>query len=344
MEFNEENREIILEEWEVKPKKEPKKKFNKSILIWVVIVVVLFVMAVGLSSLFSGSSNSEYSLNSYKHPFIGTIYVEGTIGSGNSDSFGIPYGYQHSWTIEKINDMIMDDNNKGLLVYVNSPGGGVYESDELYLKIKEYKEYTGRPVYTAMGSMAASGGYYIAAPADKIYANRNTWTGSIGVTIGTMFDVSGLLEKFGVKSVTIAEGRNKAMGSGMEQLTQEQEDILRGLVHEAYMQFVTIVADERNMKIEKAKEIADGRIYSAKQALDLNLIDGVYTFEETKTKMKLDENLIGCSFLDIVYQDNSFFGRLRGLVNLQKSSKSDLNVIMDIVDQNSQFPIAYLYQ
>lgn len=110
-----------------------------------------------------------------------------------------------------------------MILFVNSPGGGVYESDELYLKIKEYQEQTECPVYAVMGSMAASGGYYISAPADKIVANRNTWTGSIGVTIGTLYDISGLLEQYGVKTETITAGRNKAMGSSVEPMTEEQE-------------------------------------------------------------------------------------------------------------------------
>ena len=89
--------------------------------------------------------------------------------------------------------MAEDDRNKGMILYVNTPGGSVYASDELYLKIKDYQETTGRPVYSSMQSQATSGGYYISAPCDKIIANRNCWTGSIGVTMGTFIDISGLL-------------------------------------------------------------------------------------------------------------------------------------------------------
>ena len=113
------------------------------------------------------------------------------------------------------------------------------------MKLKEYKEKTKRPVYAYMGSMAASGGYYISAPADMIFANRNCWTGSIGVTIGTLYDLSGFLERHGIKAVTIASGRNKSMGSIVDPLTDEQRRIFQSLVDEAYDQFVNIVAEER---------------------------------------------------------------------------------------------------
>lgn len=337
--MEQEERIIEIEE---KPKK--KKSAKKNILIWAIVVIALLLFAWGTTRMTSDSTETYSGSNDYSNPFIGVLYVEGIIGSGNTDSFGGASGYQHKWSLEKIDQMIYDDYNEGLMIFVDTPGGGVYESDELYFKLKEYKELTGRPVYVAMGSMAASGGYYISAPADKIYANRNTWTGSIGVTIGTFFDFSELLEEFGVKSVTISEGANKSMGSATEPLTVGQEDILRELVNEAYMQFVSIISEERNIPIDEAKRIADGRIYSAKQAVDLDLIDGVKTFEESKIAMLQDEGLEGCDFLDIVYYDNSFFRRMLAAVSEVKSSESDLNIVMDIVNRGKQFPISYLYE
>ena len=99
--------------------------------------------------------------------------------------------------------MARDDNNKGIVLYLNTPGGSVYASDELYFAIRDYQEKTKRPVYAAMQSMAASGGYYISAPCDKIYANRNCFTGSIGVTMGSYYDISELLDKYGIISMRI---------------------------------------------------------------------------------------------------------------------------------------------
>ncbi len=363
MEYNEEKREIILEEdsFDKKPRKypedhreKPKRKWPKGLIIWG-IVLVLFLcfigfIANGFNSLTAGGYDSTYVPQLYgeggeeQGPFVGVLYVEGIIASQNTDDFGIPYGYQHDWTLEQIDKMIDDDNNKGMLIYVDSPGGGVFESDELYFKIKEYQELTERPVYIAMGTFAASGGYYISAPADKIYANRNTWTGSIGVTIGTLFDISELLSKNGIKTTTISQGRNKSMGGYTEPLTQEQEAIFRGLVDEAYLQFVTLVSEERKIPLEKTKEIADGRIYTARQAKELGLIDGILTLQETKDKMIEDEKLFGCSFLEIYYIDHSLMSKLFGKISFKGLAQSDVGVLMNLVEENSRFPIAYLYQ
>ncbi len=363
MEYNEEKREIILEDENFDKKsskyydeerKKPKRKWRKGLIIWG-IVLLLFLwfigfIANGFNNLLGEGYNSTYVPQLYEsrgieqEPFIGIVYVEGVIASQNIDDMGIPYGYQHRWTLEQIDNMMGDKNNKGMLLYVDSPGGGVFESDELYFKIKEYQEQTDRPVYVAMGNFAASGGYYISTPADKIYANRNTWTGSIGVTIGTLFDISELLNKYGIKTTTISQGRNKSMGGYTEPMTQEQENIFRGLVEEAYVQFVTLVSEERGIPMEKAREIADGRIYSARQAKDLNLIDGILTLDETMDKMIEEEELYDCTFLDILYIDNSLMGRLFGKVTFKGVAQSDVAVLMNLVEKNSRFPIAYLYQ
>lgn len=164
-------------------------------------IVLLGVSCTKMATSILGSFETIGGYSSYNEEviiptdeFIAQISVEGTIQSYNQDAFGFAYGYQHQWTLDLIDDLIESDNNKGLIVWVDSPGGTIYDSDELYLAILKYKEETQRPVYAVMGSMAASGGYYISAPADKIIANRNTWTGSIGVTLGTFIDVSDLLK------------------------------------------------------------------------------------------------------------------------------------------------------
>ena len=129
----------------------------------------------------------------------------------------------------------------GILLYINSPGGYVTTSDDLYYELQEYKEETGRPIYAYFDEMAASGAYYAAMQADEIYANRNCWTGSIGVIVSTM-NLQGLYEKFGIKEINITSGANKAMGSAGSELTDEQYDILQSMVDESYEQFVSITA------------------------------------------------------------------------------------------------------
>ncbi|MBK5262577.1 MAG: signal peptide peptidase SppA [Peptostreptococcaceae bacterium] len=320
----------------------------KGVIIFGIIVLAIVVLAVSCNNLvgnlgFSNIKTGNNQVDLPEEPYIGTIYVEGTIGPGTSDYLGVPVGYQHKWTLNQIDELISDINNKGLIMYIDSPGGGVYESDELYLKIKEYQDKTKRPVYAYFGSMAASGGYYVSAGADKIIANRNCWTGSIGVTIGTLFDFSQLLENYGIKSTTITSGVNKAMGSNYDELTPEQLAIFHGLIDEAYAQFTGIVADGRGLDIETVKKIADGRVYTAKQALENGLIDKIASFDDAKADMLSENNLKNCEIVDLKYKDNSFLGTLLGKLNIKPMTQTgDLNIIMKIVDDNNSFPVSYM--
>lgn len=332
--------------YSMEQKKQPSKKAKviKSIIILAIIIGVIAVIGVSCSS-FHGGLYNVTSENVYPNDsYIAKLNIEGVISASNStDYFGTPLGYQHQWTLNTIDDLIYDENNKGIIFFVNSPGGGVYESDELYFKIKEYQEKTGRPVYSSMGTMAASGGYYISAPCDKIIANRNCWTGSIGVTIGTLYDFSELLEKYGVKTNTITAGANKAMGSSVEPMTEEQRQIFQGLVDEAYEQFVGLVADGRHIDINEVRKIADGRIYTAKQALSLGLIDGIGTFDYAVNDMQRNYDLQDCELAELNYVDTSLFGQLFGRINIPKmSSKGDVAAIIELMEESNEFPVSYM--
>jgi protease-4 len=271
--------------------------------------------------------------------FVGVVKVEGTIKSGsNSDSiFQNTESYNHKQTLKYIDDMIKSENNKGIILYVNSPGGGVYESDELYLKLKEYKEKTGRTIWTYMASQACSGGFYIAMASDKIYANRNTWTGSIGV-ITSLTNVKGLYDKLGIKEIDITSGPNKAMGASGAEMTDEQRNILQGLVNEAYEQFAGVVAEGRKMDINKVKPIADGRIYSAKQALDLGLIDNIDTYENMQ-KNVLDTVGKSVEIFTPQKKENILSSLFAKAENLKP--KSDAQVISDYLEKEGNGGIMY---
>jgi protease-4 len=271
--------------------------------------------------------------------FVGVVKVEGVIkdASDSSSMFPNPKSYNHKQTLKYIDSMIESKNNKGIILYVDSPGGGVYESDELYLKLKEYKEKKGCPVWTYMASQACSGGYYISMATDKIYANRNTWTGSIGVIV-SLTNVKDLYDKLGIKEVDITSGANKAMGSPGADMTEEQRKILQSLVDEAYEQFAGIVAEGRKMDINKVKPIADGRIYSAKQALDLGLVDKVDTYENMKQSM-LDT--VGAD-VEIFTPENkldvfsSLFAKAENL-----KPKSDAQVISEYLEKEGNGGLMY---
>ncbi len=321
-------------------KKKTKKRLRKSLIIFGCILAGIVILALIGSSIKDHIFGVDEDISA-NGPYIATVYVKGTIAAGQSDTFGLPVGYQHNWTLNKIDELMADTDNRGLIVFVDSPGGGVYESDELYLKLKKYKETTKRPLYAVMGSMAASGGYYITAPADQIIANRNTWTGSIGVTIGTLYDISGLLEKYGVKTETITAGRNKAMGSSVEPMTEEQKEILQSLVDDAYEQFTGIVSEERGIGLQTVKNIADGRIYTAKQACELGLVDSIGTYDEAVDEMKQTYDLQGCELVSVVYKDNSFWGSFLSGVKIPDFKGGDVTAILNKIESDSEFPISY---
>jgi len=344
---------------ETSPAPEPirKRKWNKPLLIIGAIIIGIALIGGGCKIMadrmsgvleemvgYSGNSDNDYvDYSGVDKDHIAVITVDGVITSTTSGGvLSESTGYDHQFTLDSIDQAISNNTNKGLLLYINSPGGGVYESDELYLKIREYQKTTGRPVYVYMGSMAASGGYYIASSADKIIANRNCWTGSIGVTMGTYYDISGLLEKYGVKTVTITAGKNKAMGSYTDPLTPEQLKILHSLVDEAYDQFVSIVAEGRNMTIPQVEKLADGRVYTAKQAQKLGLIDGIETFDQAVETFKSEQHLQNCQIVYVNPPTTGFLEQLLGEVKNIKKSSSDISMVMELMDENGQMPIAYL--
>lgn len=212
--------------------------------------------------------------------FMGVVNVNGTIQEGAEESiFSTTTGYNHKKLMKYVDELEGNDNNKGIILLLDTPGGSVYETDEMYLRLLKYKENTGRPIYAYVQHQACSGGYYMAMAADKIYANRNGMTGSIGVIMSLM-NMKDLYKKLGIEEVNITSGKNKAMGSVGSEMTKEQKDILQSMVDEAYEQFIQIVAKGRNMDVEKVKKLADGRVYSTLQAEKAGLIDKVATYEE----------------------------------------------------------------
>lgn len=272
--------------------------------------------------------------------FIGVINVVGEIGATSTDSFSSSSAYNHDLYMNYIDQMKESKNNKGIFLYVDSPGGAVYQSDELYLKLMEYKEETNRPIYAYFASEACSGGYYISMAADKIYANRNCWTGSIGVIVSLM-NCKGLYDKLGIKEIDITSGANKAMGSAGLDLTEEQQGILQGLVDEAYDQFVGIVSTGRNMDDTKVRELADGRIYSAKQAKENALIDEISSEKEAR---KAFTDSIGCdddiTFYAPANEISGFLSMLLGSVE-KVVPKSNVELATDIVENNGNGVLKY---
>lgn len=227
---------------------------------------------------------------------IAVLDIVGTISENDG------YTYDQQYLLNSVDEIMMDSRNQGLLLRIDSPGGAVYQIDELYLKLMEYKEMTGRPIYAAIESYAASGGYYEACAADEIYANRNAITGSIGVIMGEFVDMSGLMDKLGIDVQYITSGPNKSMGNYYQALTEEQKAIYQSICDEYYDRFVEIVAQSRGMDQEKVYQLADGRVYSAGQALEHGLIDGLESFDDTLQRMMND---LGYYTMDVQYYSYS---------------------------------------
>lgn len=188
---------------------------------------------------------------------IGLIKVEGPIWSSKE-------------TIEELRTYREDRSIKGIVIRVDSPGGAVAPSQEIYEEIK--KTVKEKPVVVSMGAVAASGGYYISAPASKIIANPGTLTGSIGV-IMEIPNFKGLMDKIGIKTEVIKSGKYKDMASVFRDMDPEQRRILQSVLDEVHEQFINAVAEGRRLSIEEVRRIADGRIFTGSQAMKLKLVD-----------------------------------------------------------------------
>jgi protease-4 len=234
--------------------------------------------------------------------------VNGVIqDTGESGSILQSSGYNHQDFMKKLNYIKEDDSVKGVIIKVNTPGGGVVESAEIHDKLVEIQEKSKKPVYISMGSMAASGGYYIATAAKKIYASPETMTGSLGVIMEGI-NYEGLADKYGVDFVTIKSGKHKDIMSPTRKMTEEERQILQSMINNSYEGFVKVISEGRNLSVDQVKKIADGRVYDGRQAKELNLIDGFGYLDDVVKQMKTQEKLKGAQV--VRYSDSLGLGSL----------------------------------
>lgn len=315
--------------------KTKKRKRNLLIVMAVVVLFMVFGLA-GCVGAIAGGVTAEEILppeNSFA-----VINIAGSIQASPESPLDT-YSYNHANLTGYVDELMEDETNHGILLRVNSGGGTVFHSDEMYLKLMEYKEATGRPVYAYFEQTAASGAYYISCAADYIAANRNCWTGSIGVII-SYTNISGFMEKLGVEEVVISTGANKGMGSSMSPLTDEQRAIYQSLVDDSYDRFTSIVADARNMDIETVKVIADGRVYSANQALENGLVDRVMTWDEMVEKV---ENETGAEpYEKVFYSSASWLDYLLYSIS-EITPKTDLQLLGEKASSQLSGVPLYMY-
>ncbi|TWT08901.1 signal peptide peptidase SppA [Planomicrobium sp. CPCC 101079] len=222
---------------------------------------------------------------------IAVLNVDGVIqDTGEASPLFGSSGYNHSFFMEQLAQVKQDDTVKAIMLKVNSPGGGVVESAEIYDKIKEIQDEAQKPIYVSMGATAASGGYYISAPAEKIFVNEETLTGSIGVIMESV-NYADLAERYGVDFVTIKSGPFKDIMSPTRDMTDEERELLQEMLNESYESFVDIIEEGRNMSESEVKEFADGRIMSGRQAVEIGLADDFGFEEDVIASIKSDFDL-----------------------------------------------------
>jgi protease-4 len=186
-------------------------------------------------------------------------------------------------TVDFLNTLREDDAVQGVLVRINSPGGAVGPSQEIFAAVKRLAR--SRPVVASLGATAASGGYYIALGAREIVSGPSTLTGSIGVKM-QLPNVEGLMRTLGVSEKTLSTGKLKDAGNVMRAMSPEEEVYLDGLLADLYAEFVRTVAEERRLSPEAAQNIADGRAVTGRRALELGLVDAVGDAEDALTRLQ----------------------------------------------------------
>jgi protease-4 len=230
------------------------------------ILIVLLTAAV-LGGLFFGVLFLTSSLSGRKTA--AALSVVGTDRVALVKIAGMLISSEH--VVEELNDYADDSSVKAIVLRIDSPGGGVVVSQEIYNAVKNAKK-EGKKVVVSMGSVAASGGYYVAAAADKIVANPGTLTGSIGVKM-EFANVEKLLEKIGVKGMVVKAGEYKDIGSPFRDMTAQERKLLQDVIDDVHNQFIKAVAEGRNLPETDVRAIADGRIFTGQQALALKLVD-----------------------------------------------------------------------
>lgn len=229
------------------PTRAPRK--TRRLLLWIVLAAIVAVLLAHLLGDIDLSGEDRVAL----------IRVEGVILDAQQ-------------TVEDLKKFAETPSVKAIVLRIDSPGGGVVPSQEIHDAVKRVRNKHSKVVVASMGTVAASGGYYIAVATDRILANPGTLTGSIGV-IMELANLEGLLKKIGVESVVVKAGRNKDLGSPFRQMRDEERKLLQAVMDDVHDQFINAVAEGRALKPSDVVPFADGRIFTGRQAKDIKLVD-----------------------------------------------------------------------
>lgn len=247
---------------------------RKKLIVGIVVTLVVFSLAAAMA--FKGSNTSAKGAGSGEQ--IAVIHIEGTIMSSAPGGFGATGVAAADQIVSQLKEVRENPNIKAVILKLNTGGGTVVGSDEIGREVERVRK-SGKKVVAAMGEMAASGGYWIACKTDKIVANPGTFTGSIGV-IMQLTKMKELYNKLGIEVNSFKTGPYKDMGSSNKDISPEEREIFQSLVNDSYQDFIKVVADGRKMDQARVRQLADGRIYTGKQAKDLGLVDELGDFTD----------------------------------------------------------------
>jgi len=266
------------------------------------VVLVLFFMFSSLAPLFMGKCLAVVDINQ-------ELMTDGTPAS--LLSAGTPGSEEMAQRIEELDKR---DDIGGVLFIINSPGGSVVATREVYTAVKEIK----KPKVAFLREVAASGAYYVATGTDYIVSDPDVITGSIGVKT-TVMEMSGLLEKIGVNVSDIKSGPHKDMDSGYRNMTDEEQAILQGMIDEVYQEFRSVVLENRGDRLNKAKfnEVTDGRILTGRQALKAGLVDQVGTRKDAIMKAAELANISAASADEVRLCEVSMVSEQGGLFSME---------------------------
>jgi len=273
---------------------------------------------------------------------IAVIPLSGTITTGDSSLLS-----GSAITPELVRDYLTkaeaDRSVKAIVFRIESPGGEIAPCQEILWEIERVGET--KTIVVSMGGTAASGGYYISTKADKIVALPTTMTGSIGV-ISQIMNIEGLLEKLGIEVETFKGGKYKDMYRGFREMTQDEKEIMQGMIDEYYEQFIEVVAEGRGLSEEEVRNLATGQIYTGTEAKELGLIDEL---GDISTAINLTAEIAGIEAPIVEYYQppRLTLWSLLGLVDAIKTRLSGLSaqdiILLEILSQNYPQPL-FLYQ
>ncbi len=336
---------------------------KKSWILAIVAVIILVLGALGtqlteqatINQFIAGGTNAFSANPTVIEPGdanrnVAVLDVEGTI-MDNSASGSFAEGMDYQGILQAIEDIKGDDSVQALLLNVNSPGGGVYESTEMYKALADLKESREIPIYVSMGQQAASGGYMISMVADQIFADTETTTGSIGV-IMQVPNFSGFMEEHGLEMNTYKSGALKDMGSSFRDASDKEVDVLNSFISEKYDRFVDIVVSGRGLEESAVRNLADGRIYSGTQAVENGLVDQIGYKEDALAALKADNNLETATVVDytpvnaanwlndfagVLTENNLFTG------SQEQNTADEMTQILDVLEDTSTPQFYYMY-